>query len=88
MKQEERLITEQFLKNYGFVYKEKLGFWYRHILFPWSYDGMIFRYRYDKKELETQRHNIIGAEDIEYHNEEVGYKLINEYAKEGLFHKQ
>lgn len=49
MKQENRLITEQFLEKHGFVYKEKFGFWYRHILFPWSYYGMIFRYRFDKK---------------------------------------
>lgn len=86
MKQEKRIITKQFLKKYGFVYLEKFGFWHRRISFPRSYDGMAFRYRYDKKELETQRYHVIGAEDTEYHNEEVGYKLIKEYAKEGLFH--
>ena len=85
MKQEKQIITEQFLKDCGFVYKEKFGFWYRCIQFPNSYDGIVFRYRYEKKELETQRYHIIGGEDSEYHNEEVGYKLIKEYAKEGLF---
>ena len=86
MKQEKRLITKQFLKKYGFEYLERYGFWHRRTSFPCSYDGVAFRYRYDKKELETQRYFIIGAEDSEYHNEEVGYKLIKEYAKEGVFH--
>lgn len=88
MKQEKQIITKQFLKKYGFVYKEKYGFWYRYVLFPQSYDGITFRYRFDKKELETQISHVIGGEDSEYHSEEVGYKLIKEYAKEGLFHKQ
>ena len=83
--EKKRLITKQFLKKYGFEYLEKFGFWHRRISFPYSYDGMAFRYRYDKKELETQRYHVIGAEDTEYHNEEEGYRLIKEYAKEGLF---
>lgn len=86
MKQEKRIITKQFLKKYGFVYKEKFGFWYRSIRFHSSYEGIVFRYRYEKRELETQRYHVIGGEDSEYHSEEVGYKLINEYVKEGLFH--
>lgn len=86
MKQEKRLITKQFLKKHGFEYLERYGFWYRHISFPQSYDGLTFRYRYEKKELETQVSHVIGGEDSKYYNEEVGYKLINEYAKEGLFH--
>jgi hypothetical protein len=92
MEQEKkRLITEQFLKKYGFEYLERYGFWYRRISFPYLYnvknleEGISFRYRYDKKELETQRYYVIGAEDTEYHNEEDGYKLIKEYAKDGLF---
>ncbi len=85
MKQEKRIITKKFLKKYGFEYLERYGFWYRRTSFPYSYDGITFRYRYDKKELETQRYYIIGAEDSEYHSEEVGYKLIKECAKDGLF---
>lgn len=85
MKQEKRIITKQFLKKYGFVYLEKFGFWYRHISFPRSYNGLTFRYRCDKKELETQVSHVIGGEDSKYYNEEVGYRLIKEYAKAGLF---
>lgn len=85
MKQEKRIITKQFLKKYGFVYLEKFGFWYRHISFPRSYNGLTFRYRYDKKELETQVSHVIGGEDSKYYGEEAGYKLIKEYAKEWLF---
>lgn len=85
MKQEKRIITKQFLKKYGFVYLEKFGFWYRHISFPNSYKGLTFRYRYDKKELETQVSLVIGGKDSKLQSEEVGYKLIKEYAKKGLF---
>lgn len=84
-KEEKRIITKQFLKKYGFKYLEKFGFWYRRTSFPYSYDGIAFRYRYDKKELETQRYNIIGGEKQEYYNEEDGYKLINTYIKDGSF---
>ena len=85
MKQEKRIITKQFLKKYGFVYLKEFGFWYRHISFPRSYDGLTFRYRYEQKKLETQRSHIIGGEDIKYYSEEEGYKLIKEYAKKWLF---
>ena len=88
MKQEKRLITKHLLKKYGFVYLEQFGFWYRHISFRKSYDGLTFRYRYDKKELETQRSHIIGGEDSKYYSEEDGYKIIKEYAKKECFHKQ
>lgn len=85
MIQEKRIITKQFLKKHGFVYLEKFSFWYRHISFPRSYNGLTFRYRYDKKELETQVSHVIGGEDSKYYSEEVGYRLIKEYAKSGLF---
>lgn len=90
-KEEKRLITKQFLEKHGFEYLERFGFWYRDVSFPYSYnvknirDGIAFRYRYDKKELETQRYYPVGADDTEYHSEEDGYRLIEEYAKEGLF---
>lgn len=85
MKQEKRIITKQFLKKYGFVHLERFGFWYRHISFPRSYNGLTFRYRYDQKELETQVSHVIGGKDSKYYSEEVGHKLIKEYAKRGLF---
>lgn len=88
MKQEKRLITKQLLRKYGFVYLEQFGFWYRRISFRQSYNGLTFRYRYDKRELETQRFHVIGGEDSKYHNEEEGYKLIKEYAKRYYFDKQ
>lgn len=85
MKQEKRIITKRFLKKYGFVYLEKFGFWYRHISFSRSYNGLTFRYRYEQKELETQVSHVIGGKDSKCYSEDVGYKLIKEYAKRYYF---
>ena len=81
MKQDRRIITKRFLRKYGFEYLERFGFWHRRVPFPNSYRGITFRYRYEQKELETQRYNIIGGREPKHYNEEDGYKLIKEYAK-------
>ena len=69
------------------MYLERFGFWYKRVSFLNSYSGMAFRYRYDKKELETQRYNIIGGGEPKYYNEEDGCRLIKEYVKCGLIDK-
>ena len=87
MKQDKRIITKNFLRKHGFEYLERFGFWYKRVPFLNSYSGMAFRYRYDRKELETQRYNIIGGREPKYYNEEDGCKLIKEYVKCGLIDK-
>lgn len=84
MKQEKRVITKHFLRKHGFEYLEKFGFWHRRVPLPNSYSGIAFRYRYERKELETQRYNIIGGREPKHYNEEDGCRLIKEYAKCGL----
>lgn len=85
MKNEKRTITKNFLRKHGFEYLERFGFWYRHISFPRSYNGLTFRYRYEQKELETQVSYIIGGGEPKRYNEEDGYRLLKEYSKCGLF---